>query len=113
LIPPSEVLQHFSHQIGGKENEEAGGLAEGNEGNFSFVNMEKVMQTKINNDQLMAISTEKSIPYGTLQSKEKKKMKMSLLSLNHGTIKLDYLIFYEQKSHVYLKVQVPLSFVVT
>jgi len=49
----------------------------------------------------------------TLKNKDKKKMKMSLLSLNHGTIKLDYLIFYEQQSNIYLKVQVPISFIVS
>jgi len=49
----------------------------------------------------------------TLKSKDKKKMKMSLLSLNHGTIRIDYLVFYEQQSNVYLKVQVPISFIVS
>ena len=74
--------------------------------------MEKVLKTKINNSQLMAIATEKSIPFGSLQNKEKKKMKMTLLPMNHGTVKLENLIFYEQTSNTYIKVQVPIVFIV-
>ena len=48
-----------------------------------------------------------------LQGKEKRKMKMNLLSLSHGTVRLDYLMFYEKKTNVYIKVQTPISFVVS
>ena len=60
LIPPSEVLQHISSQNKEqyKENPNNPDAA------FDISKMEKVLKTKINNSQLMAIATEKSIPFG-------------------------------------------------
>jgi len=108
LIPPTEVLQHISTQ-----NKEQYKENQNNpEASFDISKMEKVLKTKINNNQLMAIATEKSIPYGLLKNKEKKKMKMTLLPMNHGTVKLEHLIFYEQTSNTYIKVQVPVVFIV-